>query len=1573
MIKNEVSIRLGAKVSEKHIDQIINDFYKAFEKDKAKQNIYEFDFSGLRWISNQELLVLTGLFKYLIEIEIVFKVNFFVKGSNSNIDKHVARQIVQIWNVWQIFQIVPDQDYENYFDINGDEVEDIRRQYNISSSTQQIYDRYGVTPFLSLPKIEKYDDKAVSKLLNKIYSLSEATNQLLVKNNCYLPFENKTLSSIITKELYENFIDHFTTSFFDSQSNFSFLSISLKRKLNEKIHAKKKIQSILDSNFKDENIEEFKPFFFAESSAEFKNESLLQISFLDYGEGIPKTLFQSFSSQGSIESEGLNIDSEILKYAFEPLSSQHSVEDRYSKEIITPRGLFDVVAIVKRFEGLVVVRSNHGKIAFDFSDNKSIEDAIVFFGNEDLFFPGTLISIYIPERQLSKKFDSSSIKPKVNFTNYNFKKSNKKTVRLFDIQKQLELFPSSKDDLYNNLFELLLNELSSEDNDALIYLDFEGYEIDERVAKKIIYFISSDYRFNYRNNVIVLNPPSKQFLQNINDEISELEEVDKKFRFHPTPFIYFNGIDDELEIYWLGIYSDNDIKKLNDLLFEMHDLRASDFENPDDIIGHVNRYDKYGNLYSAINSKEIFEFYKEKKEDSIQEEINSLISGCIQKEKGSIYLCNGNYYQYEYLLLNEVLSEETKLDYLSRTLFSKLKERLGDYEDVLFAGITSSSHSIIDSLISQGYLKTEKCVKMDNYFSFETEKEFSKLTCSESKVVLLIDVISSGHLVKRFESHIKKYGTELLGIGVIVNAIDNNFLEYDYSDIEKKLSSTFNYKLEKKLRSEISDKLKTNELKVIRINPFTNTPILHSIEETNSADSILFDNQDFINIIDSSQIKIGYFEFNNIIHPYFFDMDSVLDKSQKTSNQLLSELFKRLEKKKIVNDTNLVFYPKDSGISNMNFDYFRNNIISNHSTEFIKLERFATNEGWRFSHPSRSLINKSRDKKALILDDGSCSGESLLQMVDEVAFLEVKEIIVLSIVGRVNDHKREFFSRLKTIKSGRKSIKICVFFGSHWHLPTYHLSKSPVTDELNWLQSIQSYTNIPLKLKNVIKIVSNELKLKSINDDNNNHLIKTKDHSDIIKDLLIVRHELGKLTEFRFYKEYFAFLDNFIAKYESKSVAVRGKNPYIEIEQICGVIIHEPYLFDSLKKVVPDLVEKLKDFLNALFWNKETITPDLLTYEWDVKNLIHLLFIVYNENEILNDIGFEKLSQILKQYCYKTSDKIYLFYRILKKIHVKDNNITLKYSSKEFLHLSNELISLIETDESHFRMIYSFFASLPNDSEGYHLQLDSIISNYKKLKEDSSHNEYIFNDKQVIIALLKVIEKNNRTGTDSTSEIKSIKKSWKQISEFIDSLLRFSSTYPDYFINDLDYLNLEKSDRSLRTLYGEVSKEIYDENLSNASVTAIKVNEIFEEFIDEDTVYSKLFSQPNKINISDYYLELIKQIKENNPSFTFKESVTKDIWIDFPCYYFETIILKEIAGNIRFADSKDPIEIEVYGEGSKVVLILENTIIIDTGNLKGGGKGASRLGRLNEFDQFTSYKTKKNKNKFNQKLTFKKT
>ena len=106
-----MKIILPKKFSEKQISTFINEFYKnikAFPNDT-----YYFDFSESEWISNQSLLLLSGLIKYLYKTGRKFKINLFSINPES-ITRRQAKQIYQIWEVWKLHKIFDDTHFENY-------------------------------------------------------------------------------------------------------------------------------------------------------------------------------------------------------------------------------------------------------------------------------------------------------------------------------------------------------------------------------------------------------------------------------------------------------------------------------------------------------------------------------------------------------------------------------------------------------------------------------------------------------------------------------------------------------------------------------------------------------------------------------------------------------------------------------------------------------------------------------------------------------------------------------------------------------------------------------------------------------------------------------------------------------------------------------------------------------------------------------------------------------------------------------------------------------------------------------------------------------------------------------------------------------------------------------------------------------------------------------------------------------------------------------------------------------------------------------------------------------------------
>lgn len=1579
-MNNEYTIRFGSKVTEKNIDELVHEFYLDFKKNKTTK--YIFDFSEVEWISNQELLIITGLLKYLVIKKLRFFVQFLKSESAIDIDRRKAKQFVEMWNVWKIYQVLPNVLYDRYFDLDGNTIERLSRKFGISNNSLEIYDRYGVTPFISLEKVAKYDDRRISEMLADIYKLNVATNEILKLNDCYLPFENKTLSSIITKELYENFLDHFNQSFFSADSDYAFMSLSLKVKFNERTHNKTKIQDILKDNFENESINELKNFFSQSSNSTFKNQSILQLSFLDFGEGISNTLRNQFKSETNFKNNfklnDKNEDTKVLEYAFRPNSSQHPISKKYIERTNIPRGLFDLLSIVKRFNGLIVIRSNFGKLLFDFSTEKSFEDAISSFGNENLFFPGTLISIYFPERHHSKKIEESSIKPYFDISKYSFSNKKVRYLSVFEIQQELISIDKLSKDIYNNLFEILINKIKSDNIGTLIYLDFKGYEIDERVSKKIIFFLISDYSINISNNIIVINPPPISFLLAIRDEVKYLSEIDKKYKIHPTPFIFLEDSTNDLNIFWLGLYSEKDIKKLNNLLFDDHDLRKTDFEEPDNVIGHVNYYDQHGNLKSIINRNEILEVYRNRIISSTEKTITKLIDECEISYENSIFLCSGNYYQHKYFQLFDVLNNKNDCEYLVNTLFDAFEKKKLPIANLKFLAITSSSQKIIKQLIHVNKIKFGQTLLLNNYHSFVFEENFRSNLRNGDKIVLVCDVISTGYLTKILEEHLLEIGAELVNILVLVDAIDIDFENdlNDYKILKSKITSIYNKPIKKFRVDKIKNLLIDRTLKVVRINPYTNTPINLSLKESNFEKSVLLDNETFIKLLPEASIKTGYFNFNNLIHPYFFDLKFALE-DYEISKNLLTSLFSKIGRE-LIENLQIILYPKDSAISYINFKTFKSEVLKNDSIQTYELERFPTNEGWKFSHIPKFLKDHSHIKKILLLDDGSCTGESIIQMIDEVSFLDIEEIIVLSIIGRTSDHKREFFSRLKTISGNKKEIKINAFFGSHWHIPTYYIEESPVVKEQEWLRELITLANTPRKIKDSAKNVREELSLKKIEESNNKYLIKNKDGSSNIKELILKKEEIGKMASYRFYKEYFDFFNEFIITYEDQ---LDTTDRYKKIELISAVFLHEPYLYEKVKNILPDLIEKMEVFIQTIFFgnpqkpNKPKLNKDKLYYKWLNKDLFHLFFIIFKDKKLIEILSVNKLILLINQYCDSQSDINYIFLKLLKYIPLNGKETSQKNLSGDIKYLITGTLEHndIKRHQSQLKIFKSFISTLPSLNTDFESMLMKVKNNYDKISNDKFHNEYIFNDKQIISTQLKVLNKKNSQGINTEIEIIAIQSAWEAISLFVEDLLAFSMQFPNFFIpyKEEAYDNLERINISLRKIHASLQDDIFNSNFNDTNNISELLDKLFDKFIMDSSEYSAIFRNITTSNLDKEFKDFINSIKFEYPSIKIESNNPGSAVIAFPTVYLNSVIFKELKENLRYADISEKILFDWREDKSMIYFEMKNKTSVNVQS-NGGGKGLSRLAKLNDFPCKMTHKTDSSKDIYTQIISFKK-
>jgi|GEM_PF-1000612 len=1615
-----MNYKFEKKFSEKHLDNFINKIFINLKENP--EDTYYFDFIDTEWISNQELLVFTAILDLFHKKEIEYSIDFFQKGTFIEGNKRKALLLITLWDNWRINEIIPNFKDEKlcmkYLGFKPSLIQTLKEIYNINLLRTEFYEVNNniVTPFQKLPFLEKYTDIDVINYLEKYNSLEDASKKIIEQEGLEHSFLNKSFGSIIIKELYENFLDHFSNPYFTCENVNAYFSLSVKNKIKE-VEGERNlmdINNINKNNFLSEKLNETKNFFFDKNKKSFKNESYLEFSFLDFGEGIVNTLKQSFLND-SINKDPT--DSNILKYAFEPVSSKSPIHLKHYSANNIPRGLFDVLSIVERYKGMLVARNNYGKILFDFSsDTDKYDKAFNSFGDQsESIFPGTLISIYIPVLKESN-FDNSRINIRINYKK-GLKIINEKIINLYSIFYSIKDMDLEKSDSYQSLIEILSNQINQNIN-SIKYINFRGCEnFDERLTKKTIYYLVTDYNINLRNNIIALNPPSENIISQIKAEILSLNQAIRDFVVQPLPLIY--NEENEINVKWIGVSEEEDEVVLNNLLFGEgnYSITKNDFKNPGEIVGNLNYFDIYGNLYSLLPSEnDLLNFITKRRlelfsANSDKDFISRLIhdKNCIKKD--GLYLCNGNYYQEQYLELNNLLDDIGSAKEICQMLLKEIRKKCKNLNllnnEYIFLGVTSASDKIlkqfreIDTSIVDGQIEV-----IDSY-SFLNNEASNKIK-KDKRYILVCDAISTGFLTEKVDEIIKNKNSELILVSAISNLIDpdfegyNNFLE-GYSH---KLISLIDMPIKKYRRNDLNETHREQLDKVIRINPYTNTPITFRQDDT-LFNKVLINNEDFLNLINDSDINIGFNIFNNLIHPYFFSLRGVLNSENEKiirseNDSILKRCINKLEIDSIENIK--LFYPKKSDIQFLILKNLKISVLKN-GFEYFELDRFLSNNGWKFPHIGSHFEKIINNNYILLLDDGSCSGDSLLQMINEVSYFLPRKIYLLCIVGRVDDHKREFFSKLKSITSSDNNVvDVEVYFSSYWHIPTFNLSKNPYYDEIEWLKELLSFSNIPLFIQktaeNILEQI-NPIKLNKESIIKNYRYMIPKRESDPTyseskypkKDMLFVRDKIGQVIVYRYYVESFDWFNILIKKLEENKESDR-RNRYKNIELLSMCLLYEPYLYEELCRVLPDFREKMEEFIQAIIFgnpkrnNRKINIDEDFYYNWSAKkkDLIHLLFIIYKSN-MLEFLDKEKITKLF-DFAKTVSAQEYIFYKITTFYNGQNN--------QKKLQTLKECINEISIDSVYNKLANSFLSfirTLPQNKDFYS-QLQRVKNLYENEEiSPTTHKQreaISFYISELIVLSDIFIDKFKNSIDIPDEELSRVYRYWETVKSFLEEIISFVRTFKDFFNAFSEtFLDSIISNRNsllfnMMNVDDQINNVLYNWNIStkedeeiNKGKEAISIMNSAYRFIDnnflkEDSIFYKIINN-DYVTIEYFKQSLISNIKSKfNKEIKIKEK--EDLKIFIPKVIFDKIIIEEIIYNLeKYAD---PLTIEVnseYKESEKEFFIVIENKIVKNPNVKSTGIGLKRIDKLTKLKYIDmKYESYHQNSIFKQEFIFKK-
>ncbi|MDR1554087.1 MAG: phosphoribosyltransferase [Prevotellaceae bacterium] len=1604
-----IQITIPEKFSEKQIGNFMNIFCDEYSKLSSK-DIFYFDFTQTEWIANQNLLLLSSLIKYIYKSGIKFKIKLFPNNLNT-MSKRQATQICQLWDVWKLYLIFDETNFDYYIDdFENSKISYLYQKFGINKSFD-LFDRFSVIPFISLNYIENHTFENTNAQLKPVYALNEVINNELYNCGCEHPFTKRTISAIITRELYDNFLDHFNSekSLFHCTQNWAFMSIALKRKRKEDN------QYLFKTNFEEEEIQEAHSFFCDTPKGKYHNENLIQFSFIDFGSGIVDTLLKQYKEEHHILDTDLftQIDeNDVLEYAFRHNTSRNPIFKKFDKDQFITRGLFDLVAIVKRYKGLLIVRSNKGKILYNFAETDIIKDAVFTFDKDkEEYFPGTYISIYIPALKNDSEFDESVIDIQCDETPKQYKKP--KNINVFSEISELDTGKN-----YNQLFEKLFEKLKyHNDGNYLTYISFWGVN-DDNIIHKIILLLAGNIEINKYNRIIIVYPPDKKIIENINHKISTLDKSGEvlKMKIHPIPCIYYDIEQNDVFLEWIGITNESDKKKLNDLLYEEYSLAKSDLEEPYKAIGNTNKVDIHGNISATLpTAKNLLSYYenyllhyKEELKNS-PEYVKSITEEAIYKfeckKEDGLYLCNGNYYQEKFLQLTDVLNDKRYRDAISLFLLEKIrlhinKEHKADItdirKDVKFIAITASSHKILDALIrnndgqEQTLIDKNNCLCLDSYLNFEDEIQ-NKLI-SGSKYVLVCDAIATGRLTKRLDEIIKNNQAELIAVAVIANTLDANFEGYkDFENEfikEERFIELLKYPINKIQQNNLTTEQKNKQL--IRINPYTNIPITFSDDAT-LKESILLSNNEFLECIENEDIEIRFKLFNNLVHPYFFKTAQILQKEYdkilngQYEKSIVKKIFDKVKEKGSLAD--YVFYPKNSDIEYLKLEdkQIESKILQKGGTKFFELERYNPGNGWKFPHTTDYFKKEILNKDVLILDDGSCSGDSLYQMINELSYYLPNKITVISIIGRVEDHKREFFSKIKSIqakddreKNGIKDIAVNIYFGTHWHIPTFYQEENPYMEEIGWLDKISGTLNVPQKIKTNAEKIQSEIKPKTdkeikqeIEDGKRKDIdyrFFPKDENKQIpkKEILSIRNEIGKIVGFRFYKQSFDWFDKHITPITEKNYADLETSSKKQFEELLMCFLYEPYLYKELTRVMPEIKNPIEQFIEEIIFNEDNQRMNM-QYKWRRPDIVHLFFIVYQDYKILiKQIDLERFKRLLEFIDNKINYLLYklFYYSPINKYRYKDIFAKIKTEI-----LVGYLTSNNANIDKNVKLFNYFIESLPNEEKSFEEILKEIHEEYKRISNIEFHKENVNNKIETTLNCLNALKNDNRNVSAYNILVANLEK----IVKFVNKILSVSlSDYKPYFS---EYWELfEGNDpHSLRNIQKRLAIFL------TTDISSMRVDEIYtdisklqKKFLTSESIPYKIF---HKITIENV-VEKLQQEKNNNENDENIKIINNIVSTSayFPEYIFENIVLKNIFRNLeKYADKNEKICIEINDKDGKFIeIVITNKSNEQSAN--GGLIGTQRLGELNDCpDNLFEYFVEKDENMiYKQVITLKK-
>lgn len=1337
-----VRIELEKKLVSSNLPSLL----QAYWKKSFESKYVTFLLNELEWISNSEISLLFSWMKSLQEKEIIVSIEL-PSGKDIPIasDSYKSRVIVttRLLIQWRLQEHFP-----NVKLIGG---------IKISSKSSASFSDFSSLPIIDYKKTFDKDFEKLYETHFKNFRRELKKNLLKTEIDYY---DSQFLNYSIIKELYSNVCLHSETN---KKNCFLSIGVNKRYKGDSEYVSTKRLEEL-----------SLEKIFFEGDNKKYRNIDFIEITFHDFGIGIATSLKEKYQSESRADlklffKEHLNghlqqnLDTRVIEYAILLFTSKFEIDRKFEIHDYIPRGLFILKDIVKKYNGYFEITSNTGGLSLNFKEKPKIEyiDKL----NKDLVFPGTRIKIILPSYEKPAFKDEGKYHKRIQKKNKNLSPEYITLSFLNEYVNVESEFINSysarklKTKLISGFFNRLFNSFKTFENNTIILIDFGGVEpqtID--FFNKFIYFICH-FPFSSDRHIILVNLVTK----GLNKAV--IFHSDKKLKsrgFSPYPI---PCISVDLSVEWLGINDENVANNFTEL---WKGNTKNEYVNVDlatyrsDAISIDLKYDSNNNPQSKIEIllpefKNIIFEIKSLIESTIKQELDNVglqfyqlkdnrknYNDIIIKKEKTVFLTSSGNYLLEYISFNEKLYlfayRRMISAYFVFNIYADANIQLHKVNKILSVTLSSQliGNEVKDIINDISESQRIELIALSSYSNFQNEQRFSDIKPNE-KLLIINDVVLTGSLIQDIIKAIEiKGAVNIKCLSIVDSRGSNDKLELD-------ILSLANRELEKL-------STKPNDHKTEWINPVLNVPI--SLPKKKEFQNVLFNQNEFLDRIEESYLKVGNLYNNPVYFNYYLDTEALLKNESKHGFPFLKEIIEKIKEDKdknnhtdldqlsrgikivannigkenvlvsftlIQKETNrifrtinpslfepykvdLVLYPFLSNIQVIEHDPSPFFSLNNEFPKVYPLPRIMTSRGWRFSFPPKflNIITKEKKLSVLLIDDGTLSGNTIMQMIDAATFLPFKSIDVLAIFGRLEDFQTELFSRIKSVKSQKITIPINIYFGTHFNIPIHNIHESPYQSE--WRRIVE-FENL-LNQKNISltdgfeRFLTDRKKIYSTGSPPK----KAKD--DILfesvskKELFRIRDLFGRFSSYRIYSS-----DIPIEKIE----ALLAEE--IKILHLLTVVNIEPHLYQTLRRIFPkEALKKLSTKIIDEFLINKKLTNSDKKIEFLIKSLFLLNRDKFFNPKLLMSI-LNKLKELNSQNAYR-----YIEYLLVSKklnLGVDNNSFNDRIFENNIFGLLHKLrIKNIELFNE-FRFAFSVF----NKTSKYELlNLDFPINKYYHLR-----------------------------------------------------------------------------------------------------------------------------------------------------------------------------------------------------------------------------------------------------------------